>query len=378
MRTFIRHIRKRFQAHTPLITVSISRENLLKNIDAYRGAFPNLSFAPVLKSNAYGHGLLEVADVLDDTGIPFFVVDSYFEARALRAGGIHAPILVIGYTRPEDIAHNRLRNASFALVDLVQARALARFAQKPVDVHLKLDTGMHRHGFLWKELPDVIDLLSTHPFIRVTGIGTHLGDADAKVSTLTDTQRERWHAMAEQLKRSFPTIKHRHIAATKGVRFAEEAEAPIVRLGIGLYGLDTSPDSRLSLTPVLDVETVITSVRDVPKGEPVGYNGTFIPTRPTRVATIPMGYYEGIDRRLSNTGCMLVHGKAASIVGRVSMNMTMLDVTDIPGAAVGDEVIAISRDPSAPNSVERIAKQTGCIPYEVLVHIPAHLRRIVS
>ncbi len=378
LRRLIHRLRKSLSGYKPLVEVRISRENLLHNLHAYQKAYPALSFAPVLKSNAYGHGLVETAEILDQERVAFFAVDSYYEARVLRAHGIRSPLLVVGYTRPEDIAKNRLRDTAFALVDIEQVRALARGAKRPIEVHLKLDTGMHRHGITESDLPEALALLSKHPNLRVTGICTHLGDADSQVSSLTDTQLASWKRVLPLVTTTFPALTHIHLAATKGVRFAEAAGASIVRVGIGLYGLDTSPGSTLPLRPVLEVRTVVSSVRAVRQGEHVGYNATFEAARESRIATIPMGYYEGVDRRLSSVGSMLVNGKSAPIAGRVSMNMTSLDVTDIPDVKVGDTVIAVSRDPKAPNSVRAIALETNRIPYDVLTHVPPHLRRVVE
>jgi alanine racemase len=184
--------------------------------------------------------------------------------------------------------------------------------------------------------------------------------------------------MSSLARKAFPSIVVQHLSATNGVRFGGEAGATVIRLGIGLYGLDVSSTSPLPLKPVLELRTIVSSIRTVPVGECVGYNGTFVAKRPTRVATIPIGYFEGIDRRLSNTGSMLINGKVAPIVGRVSMNMTSLDVTDIPDVKVGDTVVAISRDIYAPNTVRAIAEQTNRIPYDVLVHVPPHLKQVVE
>ncbi|HUQ30221.1 MAG TPA: alanine racemase, partial [Candidatus Paceibacterota bacterium] len=243
---------------------------------------------------------------------------------------------------------------------------------------LELDSGMHRLGVTKEQLKEAISLLQNHPHIQVVGTYTHLGDADSTVSPLTDRQRAAWSEMEPVVRASFPTISVRHFAATKGVRFGNESGATTARLGIGLYGLDTSPGNTLPLKPVLELRTVVSSVREVPTGENVGYNATFTAARPTKIATLPIGYFEGVDRRLSNTGSMLVHEQPAPIAGRVSMNMTSLDVTDIPNVRPGDTVIAISRDPAAINSVRSIATQTNRIPYDVLVHVPPHLRRVVE
>lgn len=375
----LRRIRKSFErTAAPLIEVSLSCENLLHNLHTYQHAFPSVAFAPVLKSNAYGHGLVEVARILDSEKIAFIVVDALYEARMLRRNGIRSPLLVVGYTRPEDIARRPMRDTAFALVDLEQLRKLTQLVKKPVAVHLELDTGMHRHGLTEDDLPEALRLLHGCPQIIVAGVYSHLGDADSAISPMTDTQRARWGKMCAQIDETFPNLRFKHLAATTGVRFAKEAQANAVRLGIGLYGINVAPGEPLPLKLVLAVRTLISSIRTIPAGEYVGYNGTFITKQASRIATIPMGYFEGVDRSLSGVGHMSLGGKLAPIAGRVSMNMTSLDVTNIPEARVGDTVTMISRDRGAPNSVPAIAEQTGRIPYDILVHIAPHLRRVVE
>lgn len=361
----------------PLITVSISKENLLHNLRTYQERYPGLGIVPVLKSNAYGHGLCVVAELLDHAGIEFFMVDSLYEAKQLRRGGIRSRICIMGYVRPEYIADSAVRKTDYAITDIEQLRELAEHAHKAVRIHLKLDTGMHRNGILPKDLDEAVRLIRTNTHIRLVGVCSHLADADNEDIAMSEAQLAIWTAAVAKLDALFPMIEYRHTAATKGVRFSESAPMNVLRVGMGLYGCDTAPNGDLPLKPVLEMRSIITSLRDIPASDTVGYSGTFEAARPSRIATVPTGYYEGVDRGLSGIGSFLVRGRACPIAGRVSMNMTSIDVTDTPEAARGDLVTVISRDPQAANSVQHMARLANTTPYVILAHIPEHLRREV-
>ena len=375
---FARSLRKRFDKHQPLVQVSISRENLFHNLNAYRSAYPKLRFAPVLKSNAYGHGLDLVAKLLDGQDVPFLAVDSFYEARRLRYIGIKSRVLVIGYVLPEDILSSTLRNVDFGIVDIEQLRTISTTLTQATRIHLKIDTGMHRQGLMPADLDEAIRLCKLNPHITIVGICTHLADSDSSDEAFTQKQVSVWRDASKRLLAEFPSIEFRHISASAGARFSDDADSNVVRLGISLYGIAMPTESSLGLKPVLEMRTVISSMREIPAGESVGYNATFTASHTTKVATVPAGYFEGVDRGLSGIGSLLVAGKVARIVGRVSMNMTGIDVTDIPEAKVGNPVIVISRNPQDENSVSRIADLCKTIPYTILVHIPQHLKRVVE
>lgn len=367
-----------FSVQHPLIEISVSKSALLHNLSEYQKAYPGIQIAPVLKSNAYGHGLCLIAELLDKKDIAFFMVDSLFEARQLRRHGIRSRIVVMGYVRPEDIASSSLKDTDFAIVDIEQLRSLTALATRPLRIHLKLDTGMHRQGVGEPELLEAIQLIRSNPLIEVVGVASHLGDADSTDETNTQEQLSAWRAMKEQVERAFPTLSYSHLSATKGIRFAKDAGTDVVRLGIGLYGIDTSPQSSLNLKLVLSMRSHLSLVRTVPSGDWVGYNATYRANSPRRIAIVPCGYYEGVDRALSNKGAFLVRGVVCPIVGRVSMNMSSIDVTDVPSAATGDEVLVISDRKEDPNSVVSIARLSDTIPHVILVHLPQHLRRRVG
>lgn len=367
----------------PLVTVGISRSALLHNFDTYAKTYPNLQLAPVLKSNAYGHDLGLVARVLDHKPLAFFMVDSLYEARKLRGAGIRSRILVMGYTRPESISRARLPRLDFAITDIQQLRDILPLLRVPTRLHLKLDTGMHRQGITEHDLPEAIALLSASPFAQVVGVCSHFADADTKDSAHAQTQVTNWNRMLETMQKAFPSVEYTHISATKGARFAEETQTTVLRLGIGLYGFDTAPEHETALLPVLELRSLVAGLRTVPKGESVGYNATFTTEQETCIATIPAGYYEGVDRRLSNKGLVLIRGKECPIIGRVSMNMISVDVTEVASVAIGDTVTLISRVASTSCSIPSISSLVSSPEYSesiyvLLAHIPQHLKRVLE
>lgn len=379
----LRRLLARLSHGNPLIEVGISKSALLHNLHTYQQAYPELAIAPVLKSNAYGHDMGLVARTLDGENIAFFMVDSLYEARRLRATGIRSRILVMGYVRPEDIARSTLGAVDFAITDIEQLRVLSESASSPVRIHLKLDTGMHRQGIMLSDLPATIQYIKSQPLLRLVGVCSHFADADENTSPHNEAQLAVWTSAQALVEESFSTIEYKHFSATKGARFAKEAGTNVLRLGIGLYGFDTSPTGTCTLLPVLELRSIIGELRTVPASECVGYNATYTTKQDTVVATIPAGYYEGVDRRLSNKGSVSVRGVLCPIVGRVSMNMISVDVTRVPGVCVGDSVTLIDRTPDAPHSIPAIAEAVSTPEYKesiyvLLAHIPQHLKRVLE
>lgn len=367
----------RLRDYTPLIEVIIHKNYLLENLHAFESAYPRMEIAPVLKSNAYGHGLLEIAEILDRENCPFFCVDSYFEASLLRIKGIRSPILVIGYTEPANLKRLPLQNTAYTIISLDHLRKIEETLSSPAAFHLKLDTGMHRQGILPKEISETITLIKKSKNIKIDGVFSHFADADSKDPTFTEKQIERWNKLVRVIRSDLSGIRYAHLAATTGSYYSKKIDAGIIRLGLGLYGYDMSPERNINLKPVLEMRTKITSVREIEKGESVGYNLTFKAQKKMKIATIPLGYYEGMDRRLGNKGFVHIEGIPCKIRGRVSMNMTSIDVSGIPEETMKKPVVAISADPKAKNSVASMARLCKTNYHEILIHIPAHLRRVV-
>lgn len=354
-------MRRSLRVHKPVITVEISRTAILENLKSMQTLAPNCGIAPVLKSNAYGHGLVLLAELLKDENVPFFCVDSYPEAEQIRRAGIKKAILVMGHTPTETIEKNKLKNISFVIFSIEQLRTLKRGV-----VHLKFDTGMHRQGILYSDLDKVFPLLKN---LKVEGVMSHFAESEKPDSKLTKLQIERWNKIAKRFQSDFP-VKYYHCANSGAFGFAGEINANVGRSGIALYGIGTG------LQPALQIKSIISEIREIEAGESVGYNGTFVAEKKSRIATVPVGFFEGLNRKLSGKGVFLINGEVAPLTGRVSMNISSCDVTDLE-VEVGDVVTVISNKPKDLNSIENIAKICDTSHYEILVNIPPHLRRIL-
>lgn len=374
---YLRNLKKSFNRHTPSVEVLISQNNLLDNFKAYQRQYPHLFLAPVLKSNAYGHGILQIARILDKEPVAFFVLDSLYEAMILRHDGRKSPILVIGYTSPENINNSKLSDVAFTITSLEQLQEIAHIIKTKKQFHLKIDTGMHRQGILPEQINDAIRIIKASPRINLKGICSHFADADNINADFTKLQIAQWEKSVFPFKQNFPNLKFFHISATTGVPYSGQIFANVARLGMGLYGIDTSSLTKLNLKPVLQMRSVISSLKNISAGECVGYNITYKAPKPIRIATVPAGYFEGVDRRLANCGFFKIAGRYCPIVGKISMNITSIDITSLPETKFGDSVIIISDNQNDPNSTEQMAKLAGITPYEILVRVPQHLRRTV-
>jgi alanine racemase len=372
----LREFRKNFSGYRPLIEVLVYRDRLLHNLRVYQQKYPRQQVAPVLKSNAYGHGLVPVAKILDREPIAFLIVDSIFEAITLVKEGIKSNILVIGYIRPSEINRNRYKNIAFTITSLDQLKKISRNLNRPQSFHLKIDTGMHRQGILPAEFESAINLIKNNPNIILEGLCSHFCSADSTDKKYCEFQMENWKKAVPAFKKTFFTLKYFHLAATGG-SYYQPKNTNVIRLGMGLYGVDPSPNRKLMLQPALELRTIITGIKSIQKGDHVGYGLTFQAKKTMKIATVPAGYFEGVDRRLSNRGFYKVGEYFCPLVGRVSMNITVIDISQVSGAKVGDPVTLISPESADPNSAQAIAKLCDTIPYEILVHIPQHLRRTV-
>lgn len=398
MRHLLTRLSKRRFPYEPLITVTLSRSRLIHNLHEFMRIAPKGRVAPVLKSNAYGHGLIEIARIIEaerrsdgrakKDRIPFIVVDSFFEAVTLRAARLKTPILIIGYTRPETIARSRLKNVSFTVTSIDTLRHIAEYeppwmawGRRRIPIHLKIDTGMHRQGILPDELALVDDILDMNPTLILEGICSHFADADSVDPSITESQINVWNRIVKHMHEQYASLEYIHISNTDGHRYAHECHANLSRLGLGLYGLvdGTVFSPTLTMKPVMEVRSIISGTKKIHRDDIVGYGATFKAPSDMTIATIPVGYYEGIDRRLSNTGSILVGDDRipCPIIGRVSMNITTIDVSHVPGVKIGMPVVVLSDEPHDPNSAMSIAKMIHSIPYEPVILVPTQLKREV-
>jgi alanine racemase len=334
----------------------------------------------VVKANAYGHGAVETAKTLIRQGLSRVAVVSTDEGIALRRGGINAPIVVLGPLFPEQSAdlfeHQLIPVVSDPAVLPRLAQAASSFPA-PYPIHLEVETGMGRLGLAQEELSNLFDRRKFPNTLHLEGLMTHLADADGPDTDQTQEQLARFRdAIGIVTAGGFraPLI---HAANSGGAVRFPEAQFSLVRPGIMLYGYHTLPKSVAvpDLKPVLSLRTSIAQLRTVQPGHKISYNGTFTAKRETKIAVLPIGYADGVSRRLSNRGCVLIHGQRAPIAGLVCMDMMMVDVTRIAGAAVGDEAVLIGRQGEDRITADDIAEWTGTIAYEVLCTIGPRIPR---
>jgi alanine racemase len=338
----------------------------------------------VLKADGYGHGAPAVARTLERAGADGFCVALLEEAIELRDAGIVRPILVMGGYYAGAHAEILARKLVPVVYDVAQIEAFARLVRSgaapgPIDVHLKIDTGMARLGVTPRALPAFAEALAGFPEVRVRGLMTHLASADAPGPEETTEQMVRFDEATALLARHGvrPGVRH---AANSAAVLRGQALLDAVRPGIALFGV-APPGAKPSsaLRPVMRVRSEVIDVRDVAAGDPVGYGALWRAPRPSRIATIPMGYADGLSRQLSNRGHVLVRGKRAKIVGAVSMDMSMLDVTDLPGVSVRDEAVVLGAQtgPLGRDEVtaDELAEHAGTIAWEVLTSISRRVPR---
>ena len=340
----------------------------------------------VLKADGYGHGAPAVARTLERAGADGFCVALLEEGIELREAGITAPILVMGGYYAGAHAEVLERGLVPVVYDLAQVEGFARLVRAgavsgPVDVHLKIDTGMARLGVTVNELAAFAERLRDYRVVRVRGLMTHLACADAPTSDETLAQSIRFDEATALLARHGVRAEVRHAANSASV-LRGDVLLDAVRPGVALFGVSPrAADAPLSseLRQVMRVRTEVISVRDLAVGEPVGYGALWKAPRASRIATVAMGYADGLSRQLSNRGHMLVRGMRAPIVGAISMDMSMIDVTDLPGVTVRDEAVALGSQEGALGrdtiSPDEVAAHAGTIAWEVLTSISRRVPR---
>lgn len=331
---------------------------------------------PVLKADGYGHGAPAVARTLERAGAQGFCVALLEEAVELRDAGIRTPVLVMGGYYGGAYEEIVERGVVPVIYDGSHLEGLARAAKqigRPVEAHLKIDTGMARLGVRMGDLESFAAKVTACPEVRITGLMTHLASADEpSEGTMTGDQIARFEEATVRLAKQgvAPAVRH---AANSAAVLRKHALYDVVRPGIALFGI--SPLGASELRPAMRVRSEVVDLRTLAEGEPVGYGGLFRASRPTRIATIPVGYADGLSRHLSNRGHVLVHGVRAPIVGAVSMDMSMIDVTDVPGIALRDEVVVLGSQEKDAISADEVAAQAGTIAWEVLTSISRRVPR---
>ncbi len=325
----------------------------------------------IVKADAYGHGAVGVSKALQED-VDYFGIAELMEAVELREAGVEKPILVLSYTSPylyETLINNELTQTIFNYDDAVALSKAAVKLKKIAKVHIAVDTGMSRIGFFCNnESVDIVKRINDLPNIYIEGIFSHYACADCEDRSTTEKQTEVFKTFIKSLEDNGMNIPIKHLCNSAGILTCDD-KFNMVRMGIVLYGLypdECVRDGSVDLTPAMKIVSHIIHIKEVPEGSGVSYGHTYFTSKPTRIATVCIGYADGYSRALSNKGRVLINGEFAPVIGRVCMDQLMVDVTDIENVRVGDEVVILGESGDEVITAEEIAKLTDTINYEVV------------
>ena len=382
----------------PLVKACIDLDAIQKNIHNLKQITDKKSkFMAVVKADAYGHGAVQVAKTAVEAGADWLGLARLNKVAEIRQAGIKVPILVFGYIHPSQAAMINDLDLVATVYDFEMAKALSSKAillNRPVKVHLKVDTGMGRVGMVigrnnksladktarkqvLKEIEKIIKL----PGIDFNGIYTHFAAADHKDRTYTDLQIELFASLLDDLKKKKIEFEICHAANSAGIIEFPESHFDMVRAGISIYGLYPSSEvdkSKVKLAPAMTLTSIVTSVRKVAKGFYVSYGMTHETQKATTLASVPVGYGDGFSRRFSSNSFMLVKGHRAPVVGRICMDQTMIDVGNIPNVKTGDEVVLIGSQGNETIGADELAARINTINYEIVSALTFRVKRIYS
>lgn len=370
--------------HLRPVWAEINLDNLAFNMRQIRSKAKSKDIIAVVKADAYGHGALDIAPVLLENGATSLAVAVVSEGVELRRGGIECPIMVLGFTPPslmDDLVKYDIQQTVFSYSYAKELSAIAEKNHKKARIHIAVDTGMGRIGFMPnKESVEGVLKISKLPNIEVQGIFSHFSTADEKDKEYTDYQLSKFNEFYDALSKVGVKIKIRHIANSAAIIELPKTHFEAVRPGIILYGYYPSEEvdkSNIQLKPVMELKTNIAHIKKIPSGYYISYGRKFKSTRETVVATLPVGYADGYTRLLFNKAKVIINGQFAPVVGRICMDQCMVDVTNIKGEIkVGDEVILIGEKGGISINADHIAEMLGTINYEVVCMISKRVPRV--
>ncbi len=369
----------------PRVHADIDLDAIRHNMDEmHRLVDPHTKLMAVIKTDGYGHGAIPIARELEEIDYVYgYAVAAEEEALALRADGIKKPILILGYTFPEQYEALLQAQITPAIFTVEAAKLLSETAgrmQMTAHIHIKLDTGMGRVGFLIsEESADQIAQIAKLPHIMIEGMFTHFAKADEKDKTSANKQLSEFLRMADMLEERGVHIPLKHCSNSAGILDLPQANLDIVRAGITLYGLHPSEEvhlERMDMRPVMSLKSQVAHVKTLPAGYGISYGATYVTVDERRIATIPVGYGDGYARSLSNKGDVLIRGRRAPICGRVCMDQFMVDVTDIPDVCVGDKVTLIGTDGEEHITLEELGEKSGRFNYEFACDLGKRIPRV--
>jgi alanine racemase len=377
---------------TLLQWIEIDRSALKHNIDQFRSLIGDArKMTVVVKSNAYGHGLLEVSRLAAEFGADWLGVNSLEEALALREGGVDLPIILLGYVPLADLKQavsNDLRLTVYNTETVEELAKINSKLKKDAFLHIKTETGVYRQGTKGEDLLPFVEMIRKYPYLKIEGLSMHFANIeDTTDHSYAQRQLEKFIEYVDLLEQNDINIPVKHAACSAAAILFPETFFDMVRVGIGIYGLWPSKETYLSciqderepvnIKPVLTWKTRVVQIKDVPDGVFIGYGCTYKTTRPTKLAVLPVGYYDGYDRHLSNASYVLIAGKRAPVRGRVAMNFITVDVTDISEVRLEDEVVLLGTQGQERISAEYLASLCGTINYEIVTRINPKNPRIV-
>jgi alanine racemase len=336
----------------------------------------------VVKSNAYGHSILDFSKEMSKLDADYFGVDSIVEGIALRKSGIKKPILILGYTLPEMLKEALEYNLELTVSTFETLNEIKRQNLNKIKVHIKVDTGMGRHGFMPVQIQKVISEIKEINNINVVGLYTHFASAkNPAFPQYTNKQIEIFKDWADSFKKAgFNPI--RHACATSGTILFPEAHFDMVRIGIGLYGIWPSVETKefinnkFKLQPILSWKTILCEIKELPEGSKIGYDSTETLEKKIKVGICPIGYWHGYPRALSSIGKVLIGGKKCKILGRVCMDIIILDISGAKNMKVGDEIVLIGKIGNLEISADDISTILDGSTYELLTRINPLIKRI--
>lgn len=362
-------------SYRTLNLIEIRKQALLDNYAYFQNLHPHSKIAPVLKSNAYGHGLKLIGRFVDSQINPEFIcVDSLFEAYELQKADVKTKILILGYTFPENFKYKKI-DYRLPLFDLDTLEYLKNY-QPGIKVHLKIDTGMNRLGIKEDQYEVFAQALKNQNKVILEGIYSHL--ADTPNENFSKAQIEKFKKAIDFFENQGFEFKFKHLFATTGALKYADPEFNLIRLGLGFYGISADEEKfQKKLTPALSLKTHLIEIKKINKGETVSYNRTFKAKKNMTIGLLPLGYYDGVDRNLSNKGYLKLNNAFCPTVGNVCMNITAVDLTNIKNPQIGTEVIVYSNHSSDSNSLSNCAKYANTIPYVLLANLSETTRRVL-
>ncbi len=364
--------------------INIDSSSLVNNYNYFQKINPNCYICPVLKSNAYGHGLIQVAQIIDKQlkNVPYIMVDSLYEAYELQKQNIKTSIMIMGYTDPQNYQIWKKLPFTFTVYDIASLEALNKY-QPNAKIHIKLDTGMCRLGIQKKDILEFIKTLKKHPYLKIEGIYSHLSQVNnPQKATFTNNQIKLFKEMVSIFEKAGFSFKYKHICATAGASVIQDSYFNLIRLGLGFYGYSPfgthtkeARTQKLFLKPALSFTSRLALIKQIKTGSQVSYGNSYTAKQDELIGIITAGYYEGIPYELSNHASFLLENIKCPIAGNINMNMTIIKIPRTINAKIGDQVTIISSNINDPCSAYKLCSILNIPIYVLLCSLHSSIRR---